>query len=63
MNSEEERGYGDPDLCSTPAVDADYLVSLSTRLANFAAQKKSKVDTGLLLQESVKKRMVITYKF
>lgn len=58
MNFEEEKGNGDADLCCTPAVDADYLVTLSTRLATFAAQKKSKIDTGLLLQEGVKKRLV-----
>ncbi|KAK6618886.1 hypothetical protein RUM44_003267 [Polyplax serrata] len=57
MNFEEEKGNGDADLCCTPAVDADYLVTLSTRLATFAAQKKSKIDTGLLLQEGVKKRL------
>lgn len=58
MNPEEEKGSGDADLCSTPAVDADYLVSLSTRLANFAAQKKSKMETTMLMQEGAKKHLV-----
>lgn len=57
---DESRPSECANLCVTPAVDPEYLVNLTTRLANFAAQKKSRMTTGLLLQEEMKKRLVST---
>lgn len=59
---DENKGEGGHGLCDTPAVDTEYLVSLSTRLAHFAAQKKSKMESGLAAAAEELKRLMVKFK-
>lgn len=60
---EENKGDNGHGLCDTPAVDTEYLVGLSTRLANFAARKKAKMESGLAVAaEQLRILMVILVK-